>query len=219
MASQTDDAERRVREQRALRQRLEREAQLVGALEHPGIVRLHGAGALPGTAFLLYELVPNARPLSAAWDALGIEERVELIAAVAEAVGYAHARGVVHRDLKPDNVLVDGAGRPRVIDFGLATHEDLERVTQSGAWLGTPSYMAPEQFGAERALQRPQVDVWSLGVMLYEALTERLPFHAATVLELFALLESMKRLQSRPAALGVLFESEQSVAVLGSNQL
>ncbi|MCA8920278.1 MAG: serine/threonine protein kinase, partial [Planctomycetes bacterium] len=171
------------------RERLAREAQLVGALDHPGIVRLHGAGSVDDRTFLLYALVPAARRLSEAWAGLELTERVELIAAVAEAVGHAHAQGVVHRDLKPENVLVDGAGRPWVIDFGLATHADLGRLTQSGALLGTPSYMAPEQFAVEGALQRPPVDVWSLGVLLYEALTGTLPFPATTVLELSVLLQ------------------------------
>ncbi|MEZ6187274.1 MAG: protein kinase [Planctomycetota bacterium] len=177
-----------------VRARLAREARLVGALQHPGIVRLHGAGTVEGRAFLLYELIDGARPLSSAWQEFSLAQRVELIAQVADAVGYAHARGVVHRDVKPDNVLVDRAGRPRVIDFGLATHEALSGLTQTGAWLGTPSYMAPEQFEHTREQQRPTVDVWSLGVLLYEALTEVLPFHAATVHELGArLLEGPRR--------------------------
>ncbi|MCA8922440.1 MAG: serine/threonine protein kinase, partial [Planctomycetes bacterium] len=166
------------------RQRLAREAWLVGQLQHPGIVALRGAGEVGRTPFVLYDLVSGARPLSSAWLNLSTEKRVDLVTQVATAVGYAHSCGVTHRDLKPANVLVDEDGDPRVVDFGLATHAEVDALTRSGAWVGTPSYMAPEQFEATRAGQTPAVDVWSLGVLLYEALTERLPFHGASVVQL-----------------------------------
>ena len=173
-----------------VRQRLAREAEIVGGLAHPGIVPLRGAGVLGETPFLLYDLVRDARPLTAAWAKLELADRVRLLARVAEAVGYAHSCGVLHRDLKPDNVLVDALGEPRVIDFGLARHAEQERMTQTGAWLGTPAYMAPEQFEAATDAQRPAVDVWSLGVILFEALTDRLPFEAESMLELAVKVQS-----------------------------
>ena len=173
----------------AARKRLEREAKLVGALDHPGIVRLEGTGRVEGRPFLLYELVPEARTLDVAWEGLGLVRRIGLVAEVAEAVGFAHARGVVHRDLKPSNVLVDRRGQPRVIDFGLATHERSERLTRSGAWVGTPDYMALEQFGGQAEALRPQVDVWALGVLLYRSMTGKTPFPSKTVLDLRAALE------------------------------
>ncbi|MCA8923547.1 MAG: serine/threonine protein kinase, partial [Planctomycetes bacterium] len=182
-----------------VRLRLEREAKLVGSLEHPGIVTLHGAGAIEGRAFLLYALIPEARTLSSAWAELPVEERVELIAQIADAVGFAHSRGIVHRDLKPDNVLVDALGHPRVIDFGLARQAGMERLTQSGMQLGTQTYMAPEQFSLDPDLQRPAVDVWSLGVLLYEALTERLPFPAQGIKELRGKLEEARPPSPRAA--------------------
>ncbi|MEZ6184024.1 MAG: serine/threonine-protein kinase [Planctomycetota bacterium] len=169
-----------------VRSRMAREARLVGALQHPGIVRLHGAGVVAGFSFLLYERVVDGRPLDS--RELPLPARVERIAQVADAVGFAHEHGIVHRDLKPENVLVDRDGGVRVIDFGLATHASLDRLTQTGAFLGTPSYMAPEQFSTDPALQTPAVDVWALGVMLYEALTGELPFRAQTALELLAAL-------------------------------
>jgi len=177
-----------LREARAAR--LQREARLVADLDHPGIVALRGTGRVEGRPFVLYELVPRARTLREAWDESAPQRRVELVLEAAEAVGYAHAQGVVHRDLKPANILVDPSGVVRVIDFGLATHEDVDRLTRTGAWLGTPEYMAPEQFAAEQVSQRPQVDVWALGVLLYQALTGVTPFQAETVLGLVAKLQA-----------------------------
>ncbi|MEZ6187273.1 MAG: protein kinase [Planctomycetota bacterium] len=169
-----------------VRERLAREAELVGALEHPGIVRLLGLGSVEGRTFLLYELLEDAETLDEAWRDLGLEARVELLLQIADAVGFAHSRGIVHRDLKPENVLVDPQGRPRVIDFGLAWRGGRERLTHSGLQLGTQAYMAPEQFSTDPELQRPAVDVWSLGVLLYEALTGRSPFPAHKVSDLRA---------------------------------
>ena len=178
-----------INEAPGVRERLDREAKLVGSLQHPGIVSLQGAGTIEGRAFLLYELIPDARPLSTAWGSMPVEQRLELIVQIADAVGFAHSRGIVHRDLKPDNVLVDRQGQPRVIDFGLARQAGMERLTVSGVQLGTQAYMAPEQFATDADLQRPAIDVWALGVLLYEALTERMPYPAEKVSELRGKLE------------------------------
>ena len=164
--------------------RFEREGQVTAALRHPGIVRVHATGSLQGKPFLAYELVEDARPLDAAWRDRDLRGRVRLLRDVAAALGYAHARGVVHRDVKPENVLVDGRGRPRVLDFGVAAHASGPRLTQTGAMVGTPAYMSPEQFRGEGI--GPPADVWALGVILYEALTGAQPFTGDSIGELLA---------------------------------
>ena len=165
------------------RERFRREGALCAALEHPGIVRVHAAGEWGPRPFLIYELVEGARPLDQVLPGLARPERLSLVLAVARALAHAHERGVVHRDVKPDNVLVGADGLPRLADFGLATAADQERLTRTGALVGTPGYMAPEQFqgGAQTG---PHSDVWSLGVILYQALVERPPFEAGSLAEL-----------------------------------
>ncbi|MBX3466643.1 MAG: serine/threonine protein kinase [Planctomycetes bacterium] len=177
------------------RERLRREGQLTAALAHPGIVRIHSAGEHEGAVYLAYELVEGGPACEDALRTLPRPARVALLRDVARAVGHAHAQGVVHRDLKPGNVLIDAAGRPLVADFGLAQARGLERLTATGATVGTPLYMAPEQFGLTSDAVGPPADVWSLGVMLYQALCERPPFEAPSLLELGARVCS-----TRPAA-------------------
>jgi hypothetical protein len=180
--------------------RLQREGQLTAALTHPGIVRIHAAGATEeGNLYLVFELVEGAEAISDVLPRLDLRERVELLRDAARALGYAHRKGVLHRDVKGDNLLVDAAGRVRVADFGLATAQDVERLTQTGGLLGTPSHMSPEQMFAGRRPVGPPTDVWGLGVILYEALTGVLPFEAATLLDLMTAISSPTR--TRPRAL------------------
>jgi serine/threonine-protein kinase len=166
--------------------RFEREGELTARLEHPGIVTVHAAGQVGGRPWIAYEMVTGAGTLGAAMLGADLRRRVELLRDVARALGHAHALGVVHRDVKPDNVLVDEAGRVRVADFGLAGAVNLERLTQTGAMIGTPSYMAPEQYEGRREEIGPATDVWALGVMLYEALSGELPFQGTSLLALGA---------------------------------
>jgi hypothetical protein len=167
-----------------------REGEIVARLDHPGIVRVHAAGLRDETPYLVYELVEGARTLQAACEGASLPERVEWVREAAEALGYAHGRGVVHRDVKPENLLVDRAGRLRVADFGLALHGDAERLTQTGALVGTAAYLAPEKITGEAGRDEPTADVWSLGVVLYQALTGELPFPGDTLAELCAQIVS-----------------------------
>jgi serine/threonine protein kinase/WD40 repeat protein len=165
--------------------RFENEAQVLGRLKHPGLATVYEAGSalLQGerVPYLAMELV-EGEPLDV-WLARARparEERVELVALVCDAVHHAHQKGIVHRDLKPSNVLVDAAGRPRVLDFGIAriTGADVEITTQhthTGAVLGTLPYMSPEQLAGDSAQVDLRSDVYALGVLLYEVLGGRRP--------------------------------------------
>lgn len=154
-----------------------REGQVTAALHHEGIVRIHSIGTLRGRPCLAYELVEGARSFDEAIDAEPALA-LPLLSQAARALGAAHEAGLVHRDVKSENLLVDSAGRLRVTDFGLVTGEELSRLTLSGAWVGTPMTMAPEQFGAREAVG-PATDVWALGVLLYRSLAGVYPFAGA----------------------------------------
>ncbi len=159
--------------------RFRAEAETLARLHHPGIVQVFDAGVTHGTPFIAMEYVPGgclAGRLKARRPTP--REAAALITTVAGAVGYAHTQGVVHRDLKPANILLDAEGRPKVADFGIA--RDLAGETHGGdapssTVVGTPRYMPPEQFSPGGQLT-PAVDVWALGVILYELLTGASPF-------------------------------------------
>jgi len=163
-------------------ERFRREGEVTATLRHPGIVRVYAGGLHDGRPYLAYELVVG-ETLDEVLPRLERRRRVEALRDVARALGVAHAAGVVHRDVKPANVLVDADGRCRVADFGLAAVEGAEALTRTGALVGTPAFMAPEQFRAD-APAGPPADVWALGVMLYRALTDELPFSGDGIVEL-----------------------------------
>ncbi|MBX3467113.1 MAG: protein kinase [Planctomycetes bacterium] len=168
--------------------RFQREGAVTAALDHPGLVKVHAVGLFAGRPCIVYELV-EGRPFAEAVRALDPRGRAALVRDAARAVGHAHERGVLHRDLKPDNLLVGDDGRVRVTDFGLAHLEGDDRLTATGAMVGTPTHMAPEQFATERRAPGPAIDVWALGLVLYEALTGRFPFQAGSLVELAARIE------------------------------
>lgn len=164
--------------------RFRREGEISAALDHPNVLRVHEILEVGGRLALIYELVEGARPLDQAWGT-ELGGRVALIAQLARGLEHAHSQGIVHRDLKPENLLVDSVGVLRIADFGIAFRDSPERLTQSGAMVGTPCYMAPEQFSTSGS-PAPSVDSWSVGVLLYVALTDELPFVASTLATLMA---------------------------------
>ncbi|MBX3467858.1 MAG: serine/threonine protein kinase [Planctomycetes bacterium] len=161
-----------------------REGAVVRALDVPGVVRLLDAGEHVGRPWLAYELVDGARTLDLAMAAATMRERARLVRDAATTLGAAHARGVVHRDVTPANVLVDAAGGVWIADFGLAAMVGLDPLTASGVVVGTPGFLAPELGLGGRDATSPRCDVWSLGVLLFLALTGRHPFEGMSFYEL-----------------------------------
>ena len=173
--------------------RFRSEAEAAARLDHPGIVSIFEVGECDGHPFYSMRFIEGttlSRRLAA--GRLPPREAAGLVAKVADAVQAAHDRGVLHRDLKPSNILIDALGEPHVSDFGLAKRlEGDASVTHTGAILGTPCYMSPEQAAGSRGDVGPTSDVWSLGAILYQMLTGRPPFQAATPMDtLLAVLES-----------------------------
>jgi serine/threonine-protein kinase len=173
--------------------RFRSEAEAAARLDHPGIVPIFEVGEVDGLPFYSMRFIEGttlARQLAA--GPLPPRESAAILARVADAVQAAHDRGVLHRDLKPSNILIDASGRPHVSDFGLAKRlEDDASVTHTGAILGTPCYMSPEQAAGSRGDVGPTSDVWSLGAILYQTLTGRPPFQASSPMDtLLAVLET-----------------------------
>ena len=158
--------------------RLRLEATAAARLHHPNIVTVHEVGP----DYIVMDYI-HGRTLAAAMPLLPLEERVRMIATVARAVDHAHCQGVVHRDLKPGNILIQTDGRAVLTDFGLAKLTDGEDLTVTGGIMGTPQYMAPEQVRG-RGFGTP-VDVWALGVLLHLAVSGRHPFDGESVLDIY----------------------------------
>lgn len=169
--------------------RLRVEAEALARLEHPNIARVYAAGAQPvgsrsdGTEapYIVMELVEHAVPVTRWADArgLGARERIELAALIADAVEHAHRAGVIHRDLKPGNVVVGDDGSPKIIDFGIAAVIDSSVTAATEGPMGTLAYMSPEQ--ARGGTVDTRSDVWGLGALLYDLLAGRPPFGAEQV--------------------------------------
>jgi serine/threonine protein kinase len=167
-------------------ERFQREAQLVAALRHPNIVQVFDLDMHEGVYFMVMEFI-DGPTLATQLDSmrrqnslLSLQQSVELMLVLCNALGYAHSQGMVHRDVKPGNVMFTSKGQPVLTDFGLAKIVGATSQTASGLVLGTPMYMSPEQAQGESGDARS--DIYALGVMLFELATGRVPFQGDTPL-------------------------------------
>jgi serine/threonine-protein kinase len=181
-------------------QRFHTEAEAAANLDHPNIVPIYEVGEHEGQHYFSMKLIDGSNLAQQVTRyTQDPQATARLMATVAQAVHHAHQRGILHRDLKPGNILVDREGQPYVTDFGVARRvEGHTGQTQTGAILGTPSYMPPEQARSEKVLTTA-VDVYSLGAVLYELLTGRPPFRAETPLE--TVLQVLEHEPDRPRVL------------------
>jgi WD40 repeat protein len=164
--------------------RFRAEAEAIARLQHPNIVQIHEVGEHEGGPFFSLEFCPGGSlERKLAGTPLPPEEGAALVETLARAMQAAHDKGIIHRDLKPGNVLLAEDGTPKVTDFGLAKRLGEAGQTTTGAVMGTPPYMAPEQTGGSKGPTGPAVDVYALGAILYECLTGRPPFKAATTMD------------------------------------
>ncbi|HKB94409.1 MAG TPA: protein kinase [Gaiellaceae bacterium] len=178
-------------------ERFRREARAVAQLSHPHIVTVIDRGVSDGHQFIVFEYVEgeNLKRLVARTGPMPVRRALDLGIQIADALAFAHAHEIVHRDVKPQNILVDVVGDAKVTDFGIARTLDVERgVTQTGTVLGTSNYLSPEQ--AEGAPVTPASDVYSLGVVLYELLTGDVPFRGDNLV-----VVAMKHITEHPPSL------------------
>jgi len=171
----------------AERERFTREARAVAALSHPNIVHLFDFGDERDRTYMVFEYLAGGslEERLQRGEPLSDDEIANVAREIAEGLAHAHERGVVHRDLKPGNVLFDRDGRSKIADFGIAHVQGRDTLTEAGTILGTAAYISPEQVKGEPAT--PASDVYSFGVLLYRLLAGRLPFEAATPTKLAAL--------------------------------
>ncbi len=164
-----------------VKKRFLREAQVAARLRHRNIVTIHDVVSSPDTSIIVMELVEGQtlQSLLAARGCLGLDETIRVLEQVAAALDHAHANGVVHRDVKPANVMIEPSGQVKVMDFGIAKLDEGANLTSTGAVLGTPNYMAPEQARGEGVDARS--DLFSLGCVLYECLSGTRPFQSSSV--------------------------------------
>ncbi|MCB9463051.1 MAG: protein kinase [Candidatus Eisenbacteria bacterium] len=165
--------------------RFRREAETLARLSHENVVHVYDVEELDGTPFIVMELVsgPSLAALLRESSPLPFAVVRDIGMAIATGLGAAHRQGIIHRDIKPDNVLFTPSGTPKLTDFGIARVDDTRVETKTGSLLGTPHYIAPEQANGEHATERS--DVYSLGIALYEMLTGSRPFQGRNAIEVY----------------------------------
>jgi serine/threonine protein kinase len=175
-------------EQPGFKARFHREAVAVARLQHPNILSVFDHGEQDGVTYIVSEYVEGGTLASRMGAPIQLEYCVRILRPIADALDYAHSEGVIHRDVKPSNILMDRRGVPILSDFGLArvaeAAADSERLTQTGAMVGTPTYMAPEQCSGQEA--GAPADIYALAVIAFEMVTGRVPFSAPTPLGVIA---------------------------------
>jgi len=187
---------RRFAQDREFVERFRREAEAAAGLQHPNIVAVFDRGDIEGTYYIAMQLLEGRSLKQLIDQGLTPEQAVGLIRQVLEAAGFAHRNGVVHRDLKPQNVIVDDEGVATVTDFGIA-RAGASEITQAGSVMGTPHYLSPEQ--AQGQAVTAVSDLYSVGVMLYEALAGRVPFEADSAVAIA--MKQVSHMPQRPSSI------------------
>jgi eukaryotic-like serine/threonine-protein kinase len=178
-------------------QRFQREAQSAAGLQHPNVVGVFDRGEFRDTYFIAMEYVDGPSLKDLVKGGMGSKDAIDFTRQILKAARFAHRKGIIHRDLKPQNVLIDDEGRARVADFGIARGGENSDITATGSVMGTAQYLSPEQ--AQGKPTTPRSDIYSIGVILYEALTGRVPFEGDSAVAVA--LKQVSETPRRPSAI------------------
>jgi len=178
-------------------ERFQREAQAAAGLQHPNVVGIFDRGSFDGTYFIAMEYVDGPSLKDLVKGGMSPKDAIDYTRQILKAARFAHRKGIVHRDLKPQNVLIDDEGRARVADFGIARAGENSDITATGSVMGTAQYISPEQ--AQGKPTTPRSDIYSIGVILYEELTGRVPFEGDSAVAVA--LKQVSEAPRRPGAI------------------